>query len=400
MKLRILYIVNGMGFSKLSGIGGSDKRVAEIGKRLIKNTEVSTLTTNSGYQILKKEGLLSNFILIPTPPSFLMRIESLSFGRVFSYGYEILNSAKIRPPKNTIIYSSSDFLCDTVPSFMLKRQGNETKLVFMIHHLINVPWRREGSFLINLLNYISQQLSFSILKNKADLVLVYDTLEGQRIKDHLVAIGYNGGGIRKVKNGIDLNFISNVPKQHKFFDACFVGGLRASKGIHDLILIWDLVCKVKTDAKLLVIGGGPERTVSELKKEISARHLEDNVIMTGPLSGRDLFFKVNQCKVFVLPSHEEGWGIAVCEAMCCGLPVVVYNLPGYSPFTDFIIKVPIGNIDQYVTEILKLLEDPNNMNKIGEESRKFVKRYDWDLIADEELKILEELSHYSLHKDN
>lgn len=388
MKLRILYIVNGMGFSKLSGIGGSDKRVAEIGKRLMKSGEVSTLTTSSGYQILKKEGLVSNSILIRTPPSFLVRLESLSFGKMFSYGYEILNSAKVRPRKGTIVYSSSDFLCDTVPACLLKRQGNETKLVFMIHHLINVPWRREGSFLTNLLNYVSQQLSFRLLKNKADLVFLYDTLEGRRIKDHLIAIGYYGGKIRMVKNGINLNFITNIPQQYKIFDACFVGGLRSSKGIHDLILIWDSVCKAKKDAKLVIIGGGSEKTVIAMKREIIDRQLEDNILMTGPLSGRELFVKVNQSTVFVLPSHEEGWGIAVCEAMCCGLPVVLYDLPGYSPFSNFIVKIPRGSIDQYAMEILRLLDDQDTRDKIGEKSRKFVERYDWDLIADEELEIL------------
>jgi len=194
-----------------------------------------------------------------------------------------------------------------------------------------------------------------------------------------------------VKNGINVNFIANVPQQNKIFDACFVGGLRASKGIYDLISIWDLVCRVKKDAKLVIIGGGPEKTVTELKKQISDRGLGYNVIMTGPLSGRNLFLNVNQCKLFVLPSHEEGWGIAVCEAMCCGLPVVVYNLPGYSPFNECIVKVPVGNIGQYAAGILKLLDDSDARNKLGERCRKFVERFDWNLIAEEELKMLEEL---------
>lgn len=393
MKLKIMYIVNGMGFTKRVGIGGSDKRVAEIGRRLQeRNVEVCILTTRSGQEVLKKEGLASNFLLISNPFSFFERLESSSIGRVFSYSYEILKSLKVKPQQGMVVYSSSDFLCDTIPAYMFKKQSKNIKLVLMIHHLIKVPWKRGGSFLANLLNYVSQQISFRLLRRQADLILVYDTLEGKRIKEYLITIGYSSRKIKMAMNGIDFGFISQIPAQEKVLDACFIGGLRPSKGIFDLPLIWNAVCEVKKSAKLVIIGGGSEKYVTALKKDINNRQLGNNLIMTGSLSRTELFSKVKQCEIFLSPSHEEGWGIAVCEAMCCGLPAVVYNLQAYSPFNNVIIKVPIGSIDQFAMEILKLLDDPDKREKIGEKAKEFIKRYDWDTIAEEELKSLRKLT--------
>ena len=47
------------------------------------------------------------------------------------------------------------------------------------------------------------------------------------------------------------------------------------------------------------------------------------------ISGKDALSVVKSVLVFVFPSHEEGWGIAICEAMACGLAVVAYDLPAY-----------------------------------------------------------------------
>ncbi len=390
MKPRILYIINGMGFSKSAGIGGSDKRAAEIGKRLSPRFEISMLTTSSGYVILKRESFLAKATII-NAPHFIIKIDASNIGKLVSYAYAILRSVKVLPMSDTIVYSSSDFLCDTIPAYMLKRKRQGTKIVFMIHHLIDVPWKREGSFFTNLLNYISQQLSLELLKRNCDLVLVYDTLEGEKIRRLLINRGYSSQKIKGVKNGINLDLISNVSNQNKLFDACFMGGLRSSKGIFDLIPIWAGVVKAINDAKLIIIGGGAQKNVAKLKREIDNLGLQRNVILTGPLSGEELFEKVKQCKIFLMPSHEEGWGIAVCEAMCCGLPVVAYDLPGYSPFHGYIITVPRGNVQKYTIKIVELLNDPTKQVTYGEKSRDFVKKYSWDHISQEESLLLKEL---------
>jgi len=50
--------------------------------------------------------------------------------------------------------------------------------------------------------------------------------------------------------------------------------------------------------------------------------------------------------VFVFPSHEEGYGIAVAEAIAAGKPVVACDLPHYREvFADSLITFPVGDVN-------------------------------------------------------
>jgi glycosyltransferase involved in cell wall biosynthesis len=61
--------------------------------------------------------------------------------------------------------------------------------------------------------------------------------------------------------------------------------------------------------------------------------------------------------VFVSPSVEEGWGIAVGEALIAGVPSVVYELPAYSHFGDLPLLAPLGDIEGFVDTVVGLLTD-------------------------------------------
>src|SRR3989344_5692812 len=76
--------------------------------------------------------------------------------------------------------------------------------------------------------------------------------------------------------------------------------------------------------KTIIIGDGPEK--DNLVKLVKELKLEKNVKFTGFLPEIEQmynFFKSS--KVFAFPSEREGFGIAVIEALACGLPVVTIN---------------------------------------------------------------------------
>lgn len=64
----------------------------------------------------------------------------------------------------------------------------------------------------------------------------------------------------------------------------------------------------------------------ELERELRtfcAEHRLDNVVFTGFVNQSELPQLYGASDVFVLPSEHEPWGLAVNEAMCAGLPIVV-----------------------------------------------------------------------------
>ena len=60
--MKILYIINGLGFSRDMPIGGADKRVSQIGKFFKeKGLEIFVLTTDEGERVLRDDGLAATY---------------------------------------------------------------------------------------------------------------------------------------------------------------------------------------------------------------------------------------------------------------------------------------------------------------------------------------------------
>ena len=393
--MKILYVVNGMGFAEGISIGGADKRVVEIGRRLTEyhGAEVGIMTTSTGCEMLKKEGLGGEYWIISPPFSWWGKVEKAVVGRMFSYIFEIFKSLSMRisVSDHSVIYTSSDLPCDTVFAWNYKRKNPRVFWVAMIHHLINTPRRRKGPPVINLINYLSQKVSFGMIRKRADFVFTYDTPEGKAIGGNFCKMGFPEKRLRAVMNGVDYAHITGITAQEKVFDACFVGGIRFSKGIFDLIDIWGEVVEKNEKSKLAVIGGGSSSLVSQIRQKIFRDGLSGNVTVMGPLSGDKLFRTIKSSRIFVFPSYEEGWGISVCEAMSCGIPVIAYDLPVYDIFGEAIIKVPIGDKRSFATEILRLLLNERLRLEISEKAMSVAGQFDWKRAAKEEWGFLSEL---------
>jgi glycosyltransferase involved in cell wall biosynthesis len=78
----------------------------------------------------------------------------------------------------------------------------------------------------------------------------------------------------------------------------------------------------------LVIAGPGEETHygNKLKKQVAAsKLLKDRVHFTGMLHGAAKWGAIYHSEAFILPSHQENFGIAVVEAMACKKPVLISN---------------------------------------------------------------------------
>ena len=74
----------------------------------------------------------------------------------------------------------------------------------------------------------------------------------------------------------------------------------------------------------MIIGEGDEKEF--LEKQIISLGLKDSVFLLGQKD--DIFRYLNAADIFVLASLWEGFGVAVAEAMACGLPVVATSVGG------------------------------------------------------------------------
>jgi glycosyltransferase involved in cell wall biosynthesis len=72
---------------------------------------------------------------------------------------------------------------------------------------------------------------------------------------------------------------------------------------------------------------GPDRTgwQTELQNTAQKLGISQQVAWTGMLQNELKWGAFRAAEVFILPSHQENFGIAVAEALACSLPVLISN---------------------------------------------------------------------------
>ncbi len=108
--------------------------------------------------------------------------------------------------------------------------------------------------------------------------------------------------------------------------AVFVGRLAPEKGLDTLVSAWPIVRKSFPEARLTLIGEGPERT--RLEEQARSLGLEQSVELPGAEIPEQVTDRLRQSDLFVLPSREEGMSVALLEAIALGIPVVASSIPG------------------------------------------------------------------------
>lgn len=108
----------------------------------------------------------------------------------------------------------------------------------------------------------------------------------------------------------------------------FLGRLDQKKGVDILIKSYRQLLDKKNKLPNLVIAGPGIETVygKQLLEIVDADPcLKKHVIFAGMLSGDAKWGALYGCEAFILPSHQENFGIAVVEAMACSKPVLISN---------------------------------------------------------------------------
>jgi glycosyltransferase involved in cell wall biosynthesis len=108
----------------------------------------------------------------------------------------------------------------------------------------------------------------------------------------------------------------------------YLGRINEKKGVDILIEAYSGICDSKSSIPPLVIAGpGLESPFGRKIKKIVSENdtLKDRIYFTGMLSGDAKWGAFYGSDAFILPSHQENFGIAVVEAMACGKPVLISN---------------------------------------------------------------------------
>jgi len=100
-----------------------------------------------------------------------------------------------------------------------------------------------------------------------------------------------------------------------------------AKAVHENDAEIERFPNTPTLPKLVIAGPGLETPYGTKIQHLvlSDRGLRKAVVFSGMLSGEAKWGAFYGCEAFILPSHQENFGIAVVEALACGKPVLISN---------------------------------------------------------------------------
>ncbi len=195
-----------------------------------------------------------------------------------------------------------------------------------------------------------------------------------------------------IPNGLDLSEFSQLPELGRFrkkypqtrgkLVIAYLGRLHYVKGLELLIPAF---AKVKSENTMLVIiGSGDNHYLKKIMSLVKQHGISDQVIFTGMLHGSDRIEALRDSDIFILPSYQENFGIAVAEALAAGLPVLIsdqVNLQQEIRHAEVGAVFP-NHIDQIADTMVKWINDTELRKATAARSRPFVwENYDWDKIA-------------------
>jgi glycosyltransferase involved in cell wall biosynthesis len=157
----------------------------------------------------------------------------------------------------------------------------------------------------------------------------------------------------------------------------FVGSLDPRKNLPTLIAAYDLLRTVAPDVPALVLAGPAGREAS-----LAGR---PGVHLTGWLEDPDLRSLVAGCSALVLPSRDEGFGLPVLEALACGRPVVVSDIPALREVAGpFALTAPPTDPEALAGALERALDAPDD-DAARAARRGRARSFSWTAFADRTL---------------
>jgi glycosyltransferase involved in cell wall biosynthesis len=184
------------------------------------------------------------------------------------------------------------------------------------------------------------------------------------------------GRMDVVQNGVDLNRIDRVTKakptvENDQFTLATVGLIQ----IKNPITVLDASYQYNDrDTKLIFLGEGSLRPI--LTQKVESLGLQQQVQLTGMVA-RDLVFEYFAlADLFVSASWGEGLPVAVMEAMACGCPVVLSDIPPHREIAEGVDFIPLFKPDDvkgFAREIKKFREMSVAERKaVGQKCRRLI----------------------------
>ncbi|GAB1858085.1 glycosyltransferase [Flavobacteriaceae bacterium MHTCC 0001] len=226
----------------------------------------------------------------------------------------------------------------------IQEAGSVPQLFVMPHGMLDPYFQRAPDRKLKAIrNVLYWKLIERHVVNSADALLF--TCESERRLAHEPFTPYKpkkefvvGLGVDtppSFKSSMTTSFLKKCPEIDKKPYLLFLSRIHEKKGVDLLLLAYSKFLSESKEKqhqdnetpKLVIAGPGIDTAYG--KKILDIVHkdplLNTNVFFPGMLEGDAKWGSFYGCEAFILPSHQENFGIAVVEALACSKPVLISN---------------------------------------------------------------------------
>jgi len=215
--------------------------------------------------------------------------------------------------------------------------------------------------------------------------LIYTTFEEQRLAATRLAFMPTGiviplGGDAPAESFASLaqSFLERFPGARGRQQLLFLGRLHPKKGLDRILTVLPAVVRAHPDVLLTIVGDGAPAFEARLKRVIATNDLENNVLMTGRLEGAQKWGAYASAKLFLLPSRQENFGIAIAEAMHMAIPVIISDRVNTWPYVKEsgagLVLDEIGIERQLQEALMSLLAAPKKIERMGRAGNEYARK--------------------------
>ena len=388
--------------ASVTAMGGAEKRFVEISKFFCRRNDLELTVLESSPSLLNLSVKNCKKYLLPF--SFHGKGWLTTYLRWFLWisraglkSLSVVNHVKpdvIYVSNNTLpnlilgCFISSVFrlpLCVVVHHVDLSFSNPKNSRTYGLYRSYrNIKYGR----LVSLIKTFTFYITLSLLRKKVNTIIAVSNFTAKSLSSN---------GVSEVKifvsgNAVNSKLLHSVKScfDKKVFDGIFVGRIAKEKGVFDLLEVWKRIVKARGNVKLLIVGTGIE--LASLREKIRELNLENNVFLRGRCSDPELYSLLKSSRFFIFPSLFEGWGLAVAEALACGLPVIAYDIPALREnfgACKSVSLVPVKNLEKLGSAVLKVLNlTEREWCRLSKFSKVYSKQFRWVDVAGKDLEAL------------
>jgi glycosyltransferase involved in cell wall biosynthesis len=207
--------------------------------------------------------------------------------------------------------------------------------------------------------------------------------------------------IQSIPNGVDFDQPGATSTEDFFQTACgfpgeravlFLSRLHYKKGLDYLATAFEILHRSHPEAHL-VVAGRDEGAQQGFQRQIARSGLDRHVHLLGPLYGKQKQAALRSASCFCLPSRQEGFSIAILEAMAARVPVVISDACHFPEVAQSGAGHVVGLDPREIAAALRsVLENHEARQRMGDAGFQLVQsRYTWPKIAAQSIRAYEQI---------